>query len=98
MGIINGYDPDLSHVALAPQLAALAALDTTRDLVTLALLAAHPELRPWPRPSTTDVPLLVLAADLLQALADLRPPTIRYCHRLGAERLWIPAPRTPSPE
>jgi len=92
-GMLNGQDPDLRDIAVAPQLAALACLYAATDAANLALLAAHPELRLTP-PHPTSL-ISSAAEDILHATADLHASIIHYCSRLGLQLLWLPDPRRP---
>lgn len=86
-GMLNGQDPSLRDVGLAPQLAALACLYAAIDSVNLALMAAHPELQ---LVHPDHQPLTSAAGDILHATGDLHAAIVRYCSRLGLELLWLP--------
>ncbi len=97
-GMLNGRDPGLRDVALAPQLAALACLHAAIDATTLAMMVAHPELRAH-RPHRTAHPndLSTAAGDILDATRGLHASIVRYCTRLGLERLWTLRPSNVNP-
>jgi hypothetical protein len=76
---------DLAH---APELAILAALDRTLDLVVRALVCAHPEIadseRPyWLRQAS---PVVTAAETLVEQTADIKQTLIAYREAVEVER------------
>ena len=90
-GILNGKDPDAGDYARAPQLAVLAGLAALSRVATLALLAAHPDVRDTRHdPRIQHAPLASATIALLEAASHLRFCIVRYADHLGVERLWRP--------
>jgi hypothetical protein len=80
--------PTPDDLARAPELAILAALDRTLDLVVRALVCAHPELadpeRPyWLRQAS---PVATPAETLVDQTADMKQALIAYREAVEVER------------
>lgn len=96
-GLLNGLQPDARDLARAPELGSLACLHAAAETAHMALRALHGErLSPFRRSPpgglspehNSGEPTLDAAADLIDAISELRVRLRRYANKRGRDVIW----------